>query len=74
MYKDVLRAIADIDTFPIVSLVLFVTVFTIVVWWALSMDRDTAASSAALPLDEHEASGSDRPSATPLVEGDSRGA
>ena len=73
MYKDVLRAIADIDTFPIVSLVLFVTVFTIVVWWALSMDRDTAVRSAALPLDEHEADESNCPSAPPLVQGDSRG-
>lgn len=74
MYKDVLRAIADIDTFPIVSLVLFVTVFTFVVWWALSMDRDTAARGAALPLDHHEADANEDPSVTPRVEGDCRGA
>jgi hypothetical protein len=62
MYKDVLRAIAGIDTFPIISLVLFVTTFTLVVLWALRMDRESADRLAALPLDTSD------------VKGDSRGA
>jgi hypothetical protein len=57
MYKDVLRAIAGIDTFPIISLVLFVTTFTLVVLWALRMDRESADRLAALPLDTSDAKG-----------------
>jgi len=60
MYKDVLRAIAGIDTFPVISLVLFVTTFTLVVLWVLHMDRESADRLAALPLDASASEGDPR--------------
>lgn len=73
MYTDVLRAIAGIDTFPIISLVLFVAMFTVVVVWALHLDDGLAEAHAALPLDDSETRGRDAwPS--PTSEGDRRGA
>ena len=74
MYKDVLGAIADIDTFPVVSLILFVTLFTIAVVWALYLDRASVETLAALPLDDSETRGSRDALARPRIEGDSRGA
>lgn len=57
MYKDVLRAIAGIDTFPIVSLVIFVVTFALVLISVLHMDRASADEMAALPLDGGAAAG-----------------
>lgn len=74
MYKDVLRAIADIDIFPVVSLILFVTMFTIAVVWALYLDRASVETLAALPLDDSETRDRRDPPARPRIEGDSRGA
>ena len=72
MYKDVLRAVADIDTFPVVSLVLFITMFTIAVAWALYLDRASVETLAALPLDDSETRDRRELPATPRIEGDSR--
>ncbi|HEX7088403.1 MAG TPA: hypothetical protein VF198_18740 [Vicinamibacterales bacterium] len=69
MSKEVLRAIAGIDTFPVISLVLFVTVFALAVLRAFCMDRQTVERMAALPL--HEDGGPQGPS---FIEGASRGA
>jgi hypothetical protein len=57
MYKDVLRAIAGIDTFPVVSLVIFVVTFALVLISVLHMDRASADEMAALPLDGDTAAG-----------------
>ena len=51
MYKETLRAIDGIGLFPVVSLLLFVTVFTVAVVRVLRMDRGDAARLASLPLD-----------------------
>jgi hypothetical protein len=71
MYKEVLRAIVDIDTFPVISLVLFVVVFALAVVRAVRMDRRTADMMASLPLDDRGGAGRQAP---PLIEGASRGA
>ena len=52
MYKEILRSIAGIETFPVVSLLLFVTVFTAVLISVARMPRSRASALAALPLDE----------------------
>ena len=44
MYMDILRAIAGIEIFPVVSLLLFVTVFTVVLVWTLRLDRARAGT------------------------------
>jgi hypothetical protein len=55
MYKDILRSIAGIDVFPVLSLVIFLTVFTAVVVYAVRLDRRRLATLASLPLDEGDA-------------------
>ena len=52
MYKDILLSIAGIERFPIVSLLLFVAVFTAVLISVARMDRQRASRFASLPLDE----------------------
>jgi hypothetical protein len=51
MHIDTLRAIAGIEIFPVISLLLFVAVFTVVLVWTLRLDRAHVASAAHLPLD-----------------------
>lgn len=52
MYQEVLRGVEGIGVFPAVSLVVFVTVFTAVVWRAVRMDVAGIRHMAALPLDD----------------------
>ena len=54
MYKDILLSITGIEVFPVVSLVLFVTVFTAVLISVVRMDRTRAEALASLPLDDSE--------------------
>jgi len=51
MYTDVLRAIVGIEVFPVVSLVLFVLVFSAVLVWAARADRTQLNRHAAIPLE-----------------------
>jgi hypothetical protein len=52
MHIDTLRAIDGIGIFPVVSLVLFVTVFTVMLVRTARLDRQRLARYAALPFDE----------------------
>ena len=52
MYKEVLRTIAGIEIFPVLSLVIFMTVFVVMLVWVLRLDRDRLAAYASLPLDD----------------------
>jgi cbb3-type cytochrome oxidase subunit 3 len=52
MSKEVLRAITGIEIFPVISLVLFVVVFTVVVVWALRLDGRQLERHARLPFDD----------------------
>jgi len=54
MYKDILLSIAGIEVFPVVSLVLFVTVFAAVLISVVRMDRSRAEALASLPLDDSD--------------------
>jgi len=54
MYKEILLSIVGIEVFPVVSLLLFVIVFTAVVISVARMDRGRAHALAAIPLDEGE--------------------
>jgi len=56
MYQEVLRGVEGIGIFPVVSLVLFVLVFTLAVGHALRMDRDGVRRLSALPLEDREES------------------
>lgn len=52
MYKEILLSITGIEVFPVISLILFVIVFTAVIISVARMDRQRADGLAAIPLDE----------------------
>lgn len=52
MYKDVLRTIAGIEIFPMLSLVVFLAVFVVMLVWVIRLDRRRLEQNAHLPLDE----------------------
>lgn len=52
MYTELLRSIEGIGIYPVVSLVMFVAVFTVVLVWAVRADRRRLDRHAALPLTE----------------------
>lgn len=54
MHIETLRAIAGIEIFPVVSLLLFVTVFTVVLVWTYRLDRGRVTAASRLPLDGTE--------------------
>jgi hypothetical protein len=51
MYSDILRRIAGIEVFPVISLLLFVVVFAVVLVWTARLDADRIGSLERLPLD-----------------------
>ena len=51
MYMDILRSIAGIEIFPVISLCLFVFVFAVVLVWTSRLDGAWLAQSASLPLE-----------------------
>ena len=59
MYADILRRIAGIEIFPIISLLLFVTVFTVALVWTLRLDAKRIGQLASLPLDPPPAGADD---------------
>ncbi len=52
MYKEVLRTIAGIEVFPLLSLFVFLTVFVVMLVWVTRLDRARLSHYAHLPLDE----------------------
>lgn len=62
MYKEVLRAIVGIEVFPVLSLLIFLTVFVVMLVWVFRMDRTALAAYASLPLQDAPAPGATRPS------------
>ncbi len=53
MYKEILLGIGGIHVFPVISLVLFVTVFSVMLVRVAMMDGAGARRLAALPLDDN---------------------
>ena len=67
MYKEVLRTIVGIEIFPVLSLVIFLTVFMVMLVWVFRMDRERLAIYASLPLGDATAvlpEGRPRPDST----------
>jgi len=52
MYKEVLRAIVGIEVFPVLSLLIFLTVFVVMLVRVFRMDRTSLATCARLPLQD----------------------
>ena len=60
MYKEILQTIVGIHVFPVISLVLFLVVFTSVLVWVARMDARRADHLASLPLDDENGRGDGR--------------
>ena len=56
MYQDILQRIEGIGIFPVISLVLFVSLFSVVLVVVVRMDRSRAERLASLPIDDDDAS------------------
>lgn len=54
MYTELLRSITGIEIFPVISLLLFVTVFTVAVVRAMRMERAHLTLMSRMPLDAGE--------------------
>lgn len=54
MYTELLRSIAGIEIFPVISLLVFVTVFTVAVVRAMRMERTHLTLMSRMPLDAGE--------------------
>ncbi len=57
MTAEVLRAIHGVAIFPVISLMVFVTVFAGVLIWVSRLDRGCLEQLAHLPLDEGKEAG-----------------
>jgi hypothetical protein len=51
MYKETLQAIAGIEIFPVLSLLLFVAVFGTVLFWTSRLDTARLQEFSNMPLD-----------------------
>lgn len=52
MYKEVLQAIPDIETYPIIALIVFFTFFSALMVWFFTADKNRLEQDSRLPLDE----------------------
>jgi len=52
MYTEILRNIEDIAIYPVLSLVTFVVVFTVMLVWTSRLDARKLARLSHLPLEE----------------------
>ena len=52
MIRNVLSSIGGIETFPIISLLIFVLVFAGAIIWALTMRKSDVDHASRLPLED----------------------
>lgn len=54
MYKEVLQAIPNIETYPIIALVVFFSFFSALIVWFFVTDKSRLEKNAMLPLEGDE--------------------
>ncbi len=52
MKSNVLQAILGIEVFPVISLIIFVAVFTTMIIWVVKLDKQRSQKMAELPLND----------------------
>ena len=54
MYKEILRSIENIEIYPIISLLIFVTFFVGMFIWVVRVPKSYVDHMESLPMDENE--------------------
>jgi cytochrome c oxidase cbb3-type subunit IV len=54
MYKEILRSIENIEIYPIISLLIFVTFFVGMFIWVVRVPKSYVDYMESLPMDENE--------------------
>jgi cytochrome c oxidase cbb3-type subunit 4 len=54
MYKEILRSIENIEIYPIISLLIFVTFFLGMFIWVVRVPKSYVNYMESLPMDENE--------------------
>lgn len=52
MIRDIFSSVGDVQIFPLATLILFVTVFGAIVYWAFGVSKPYLRRMSRLPLDE----------------------
>ncbi len=54
MFKNILERISGVEVFPLISLLLFGVIFTLVLIWTFRMDKKKIKYMENLPLNDDE--------------------
>lgn len=55
MIRNVLESIKGVDIYPVISLLMFFSIFVVAIFWAIRMSREYADQMSQMPLDKkHE--------------------
>ena len=54
MYRQILESINGVEIYPLISFVIFMTVFLFISYKALRMEQSSAKELAYLPLEDNE--------------------
>jgi len=54
MFKNILERISGVEVFPLISLLLFRVIFTLVLIWTFRMDKKKIKYMENLPLNDDE--------------------
>ncbi len=57
MIKEALLSLPGVEIFPIISLIIFVIIFTVVVIWTFSLDKEVISEMESIPLDNDKKDG-----------------
>jgi cytochrome c oxidase cbb3-type subunit 4 len=52
MYKDVLRSIENIETWPVISFVIFFAFFIGLLWFTFTADKNFIKRMSNMPMDD----------------------
>jgi len=53
MFKDALRAVAGIEIFPVIALIIFFISFLLVVIWVVRLDGKIISEMESLPFEDN---------------------
>lgn len=54
MIKEILNSIRGVEMFPIISMVIFIAIFALVIYWVIRRDKSYITKMKNLPLENNE--------------------